>query len=92
MALSVAAVVAQLYAPPVAGVPLLAACVVMVILVPVAQLEVAPVPADDIFQLAGKTAVADEPMLLKFSVMMVVAGILICAFANENSRIVISER
>ena len=71
MALSVPAVVAQLYLPPVDGVPLLAACVVVV--TPADQAPTA-LPVGDIRQLAGSVAVPEVPIELKFCVTIVVSG------------------
>jgi hypothetical protein len=65
------------------GAPELAACVVAVTLVPVVQFAAAPVPAEDIFQLAGRLAVAEVPMPLKFSVTVAELGMLICPKADE---------
>jgi hypothetical protein len=45
------------------------------------QLAMSPRPASDIFQPTGSGAVADVPIPLKFSVTMVLAGILICESA-----------
>src|SRR5690349_18716961 len=68
----------QLYLPPVIGDPPLAAKAVAVTLF--TSLHVGdPVPAGDIFQLAGNDAVAAVPIPSKFSETVEVFAMLICA-------------
>ena len=78
--------VAQLYDPPVAGVPLLAACVVERIFVPVAHVAEVPLPAALIFQLAGNVAMALLPIALKFCVAGVALFKLICAIEITGNK------
>src|SRR6478672_5839210 len=92
MDLSVPPVFAQLYLPPVIGAPLLAAKLVAARLFASFQVG-AEIPAGDIFQFAGKEAVADDPIASKFS-EVVLSAILICPLVyneeltNSNKRIV----
>src|SRR3954454_7335918 len=83
MDLSVPPVFPQLYLPPWVGVPLLASKFILVRLFASFQVG-AEVPAGDIFQFAGKEAVADDPIALKFSEMTELASILICPFVYRK--------